>query len=140
MSGQIAAQIPVISAAWQFVIPALQDHDLAAAWPAVDPTLRLCWAREWLDLNRSDAVGDGYDLDQVAVAPTDDSPNHPLWRHFPGSCCGTCGASPILTPTSGVSEPLPASTAVDIELLYLQDKTGLEGDVWQPGQERFVLR
>ncbi len=29
--------------------------------------------------------------------------------------------------------------AVDIELLYLQDKTGLEGDVWQPGQERFVL-
>ena len=137
---EIAAQIPVISAAWRFIIPALQDHDLAAAWPAVDPTLRLCWAQEWLDLNRSDAVGDGYDLDQVAVALTDDAPNHPLWRHF---------SRVLLRDPQGIADFDPDAWgiganarlhAVDIELLYLQDKTGLEGDVWQPGQERFVLR
>ena len=28
---------------------------------------------------------------------------------------------------------------IDIELLHLQDKTRLEGDIWQPGVERLVL-
>jgi len=79
---EIAAQTPVMSAAWRFITPALQNNDLAAAWPAVDPSLQLCWAQSWLDLNRVDVAADGYDLDKVAVAFTDDPPSHPLWRHF----------------------------------------------------------
>ncbi len=31
---EIVAQIPVVSAAWRFIIPALRDDDFAAAWSA----------------------------------------------------------------------------------------------------------
>ncbi len=136
---EIAAQIPVMSAAWRFITPALQNNDLAAAWPAVDPSLQLCWAQSWLELNRVDVAADGYDLDEVAVAFTDDPPCHPLWRHF---------SRVLLRDLRGVADLDPDTwgiggnarlLAVDIELLYLQDKTGLEGGVWQPGQERFVV-
>ena len=136
---EIAAQTPVMSAAWRFITPALQNNDLAAAWPAVDPSLQLCWAQSWLDLNRVDIAADGYDLDEVALAFTDDPPSHPLWRHF---------SRVLLRDLHGVADLDPDTwgiggnarlLAVDIELLYLQDKTGLEVGVWQPGQERFVV-
>ena len=65
-----------------FSAPSLQDNDLTAAWPAVHPTLRLCWAQAWLKLNRADATADGNDLDEVAAALTDDAPDHHLWRPY----------------------------------------------------------
>ncbi len=136
---EIEAQIPVISAAWRFITPALLDHDLVAAWPAVDPDLRLCWAQAWLDLHRSDAAADGYDLDDVALAITDDAPSHPLWPHFSRVLLRDLHSVADIDPDTWGIGGNARLLAVDTELLYLQEKTGLEGGVWQPGQERFVV-
>lgn len=135
----IAAQIPVVSAAWRFIIPALQDEDLAAAWPAVDPCLRMCWAQEWLGLNSADAEAEGYDLAQVADELADEAPTHTLWRHFSRVLLRDILGIVHLDPDTWCIGANARILGVDIELLYLQDKTGLEGDTWQPGMERLVL-
>ncbi len=128
---EIVAQIPVVSAAWRFIIPALRDDGR--------PVPSLCWAQGWLGLNRADAEAEGYDLGQVAVALADEVPTHPLWRHF---------SRVLLRDLHGVADLDPDVCGVganarvfgvDIELLYLQEKTGLEGDIWQTGVERLVL-
>jgi len=136
---RIRAQIPVTSAAWRFLTPALRDNDLTVAWPAVDLTLRLCWAQAWLGLNRAQAAADGYDLHEVAVALTDDAPSHPLWRHFSRVLLRDLhGVANVDPNTWGIGANVRV-VDVDTEVLYLQDMTGLEGGVWQPGQERSVL-
>jgi hypothetical protein len=136
---EIVAQIPVVSAAWRFIIPALRDDDLAAAWPAVDPCLRLCWAQVWLGLNRADAEAEGYDLGEVADALAEEAPTHPLWRQFSRVLLRDLHGVADLDPDAWGIGANARVLGVDIELLYLQDKTGLEGDMWRAGVERLVL-
>jgi hypothetical protein len=80
--GETAAQIPVISAAWRFLVPFYEDKNLGAAWPHTDPTLRLCWAQWWADANRTALQANGHDLDKVAQALADVGGRHGLWPDF----------------------------------------------------------
>jgi len=83
---EIAAQIPVISAAWSFLEPFYAAGDLAAAWPSVDPLLRLCWAQWWLEANASSVTANGFDADEVAQVFVAQAAAHSLGSTSPGSC------------------------------------------------------
>lgn len=78
------------AAAVAWVDAVLTRGDLAAAWPATDPVLRLVLAQDWVWTNRhGPAIGHGRDWDEIAeglaaVPPADD-----LWPSFAADLVGT---------------------------------------------------
>jgi hypothetical protein len=65
--------VRLTSTAWSFLEPAVKDGDLRAAWPVVDPVLRLCLAQQWLVDNEADLVA-GFNREEVAEAFVEDEP------------------------------------------------------------------
>lgn len=78
----IAAQAPVMQAAWEFAGAYWVDHDMSAAWLATHPTLRRCWTQAWLMPLAEQASADGYDPDEVVEAFAEDVVEHALWEPF----------------------------------------------------------
>jgi hypothetical protein len=73
-SGPVAAAVDFLAL--------IAERDLRAAWPKIDPNLRLCLTQAWLYANRSHPVVANYDGEQVAGALADLSFDHELWLPF----------------------------------------------------------
>lgn len=135
----IAAQLPVVSAAWNFINCVYMDQRIDAAWPFIDPTLRLCWVQSWIDANGQAISEDGYDRETVAAALKVTRPRHPLWRNFQRVWLRDLRGLIDFDPeTYGIGSNARV-LAVDTELLYLQDKSGLIDSRWEAGTERTVF-
>lgn len=125
------------STAWSFLERAVKDGDLHAAWPVVDPVLRLCLTQQWLVDNEADLVVDGFNREEVAEAFVEDEPSHHLWPHF--------GRVHVRSLRQAMPSPdvwgIGANTrliAPDVELLYVHDTTDMTDGVWQPDEVREV--
>ncbi|MGH9224422.1 MAG: hypothetical protein ACRD2W_11735 [Acidimicrobiales bacterium] len=76
------------AAAW--VDNVLGRRDLAAAWPATDPQLRLVLAQDWVWNHRHDpAIGHDQDWDEIANGLAAGPGAHPLWGRFAAELLGT---------------------------------------------------
>lgn len=126
-----AAQHAIISAAWKFVEPYWVDHDVRAAWVATHPTLRLCWAQQWLTPMRAQARADGLNPDAVVEAFTADEVDHPLWEPFERAALK--GATLPVTPETWGIKANPEYLAPDVALLRLLP-TPTDG-VIRPGEQ-----
>lgn len=135
---EIAAQIPVVSAAWRFLEPFYELRSLTRAWPHADPVLRLCWAQWWLHANREALETDGYKLDSVAEALTAEGARHDLWEHFEGVILRDFTAAFPLDPSTWGIGAAPRVLAPDVELLYVHRQLP-EGGVWPPGASAEVV-
>jgi len=134
----IAAQLPVMNAAWAFLRP-VADGDLDAAWPHVDPLLRRCWSQYWLHANRHQLRADGYDREQVLAEFERETPEHDLWHHFVRVQLWSLHESLSgLDPAHWGIGTAARPHAPDVELLYLHDTSDLPGGVWQPDTARHV--
>lgn len=127
-----AAQLPVISAAWRFLVPFYEEKDLGAAWRHTDPTLRLCWAQWWVGANRSELLADGRDLEEVVRELASTEGRHDLWPHFERVILRDFQAACPLDPGSWGIGASPRVVAPDIELLYVH-ATVPDNGVWAPG-------
>lgn len=71
------------AAALAWVDAVLHRHDLAAAWPATDPQLRLVLAQDWVWNHRHDpAIGHDHDWDEIATGLAASPSGHRLWDRF----------------------------------------------------------
>jgi len=138
IQAEVAVQIPVISAGWSFLEPFYVAGDLAAAWPAVDPLLRLCWAQWWLQANAASITATGYDVDEVANAFVAQADDHPLWEHFARVVLRDFREALPLVPDTWAIGATPRILAVDTEVLYVHRKQP-EGGLWQPGTSSEVV-
>ncbi len=129
--GETAAQIPVISAAWRFLVPFYEEKNLGAAWPHTDPTLRLCWAQWWADVNRTALQANGHDLDKVAQALADVGGRHGLWPDFERVVIRDFQAAFSLDPRGWGIGTAPRVLAPDVELLYVHRNVPADG-IWAP--------
>ena len=135
---EMAVQIPVISAARSFLELFYVAGDLAAAWPSVDPLLRLCWAQWWLEANASSLTADGYGAEEVAQAFVAQADSHPLWKHFARVLLRDFRASFPLNPDTWAFGYSPRVLTLDTEVLYVHREQP-EGGVWQPGATNEVV-
>ncbi len=134
---EVSAQVPVISAAWRFLKPFYEDGNLAAAWPSVDPVLRLCWAQWWLHANATQVAADGH-LDQVAQTFVAETDAHPLWPHFSRVVLRDFRAAFPLDPSTWGIGAAPRVLAPDTELLYVH-RHQPAGGLWPPGATSEVV-
>lgn len=137
-NAETTAQLPVISAAWRFLVPFYEDKDLAAAWPHADPTLRLCWAQWWADANGPAMQANGHNLDEVARALADDNGRHGLWPDFERVVIRDFQAACPLESGSWGIGTIPRVVAPDVELLYVH-RNPPAGGIWAPGAAADVL-
>jgi hypothetical protein len=71
------------AAAMTWVEAVMDRGDLAAAWPATDPQLRLVLAQDWVWNHRHDpAIGHDADWDAIAHGLAAVPPEDPLWDRF----------------------------------------------------------
>ncbi|WP_214365876.1 hypothetical protein [Pseudonocardia sp. H11422] len=135
---RIAAQVPVVRAAWAFLEP-IRGGRFDQAWLAVDPVTRRCWAQHRLYANRHQLQRDGYDPEDVTAEFVNDEPDHPLWEHFVRAQLQFLHTSLTgLDPEHWGIGAAPRPVAPDVELLYLHDTSTLPGNVWQVDEERPV--
>ncbi len=105
---------------------------MRAAWPAVDPLLRLCWAQMWAEPFRATLASYGFDPDQVVDAFTAENPTHPLWPQFEDASLKLTDFGPNVhtwSVTSGLRIIAP-----DVELVGLAPIAGIK-----PGDSAFVI-
>ena len=70
-------------AAVAWVAAVMDRGDLATAWVATDPTLRLVLAQDWVWNHRHDpAIGHQADWDEIASGLAGGPDQHPLWTRF----------------------------------------------------------
>lgn len=81
IESQYRPEGPVI-AAQDFLTLLVEQEDLRAAWPLVDPALRLALVQSWLWANRYHPYAMGCDRDEVAEALSQEDPDHELWDDF----------------------------------------------------------
>ncbi len=88
MGADVHASTPqAAAAAW--VDAVVDRRDLAEAWTATDPLLRLVLAQDWVWNHRHDpAVGHDNDWDAIARGLAASPPNHPLWPRFEDEMVG----------------------------------------------------
>jgi hypothetical protein len=79
---ETAAQVPIISAAWRFLVPFYRDKDLGTAGPHADEILRVCWAEWWADANRAHLEDEGHDLNEIVRVLAIGEVEHSLRPHF----------------------------------------------------------
>ena len=73
------------AAAQAWIDDVLHGRDLAAAWPATDPQLRLVLAQDWVWNHRHDpAIGHDHDWDEIATGLAAGPGQHALWDRFAG--------------------------------------------------------
>jgi hypothetical protein len=78
------------AAATAWVEHVLARRDLAAAWPATDPQLRLVLAQDWVWNHRHDpSIGHNSDWDEIATGLVDGPGAHPLWDRFAADLLAT---------------------------------------------------
>jgi hypothetical protein len=135
---EAAAQIPVISAAWSFLVPFYEDKNLRAAWPNADADLRLCWAQWWADANTAALEANGYDLDEVARTLVSGQDRHGLWPSFERVLLRDFHATFPLDPRGWGIGAAPRVVAPDVELLYVHAELPA-GGVWAPGASAEVV-
>ncbi|WP_367324805.1 hypothetical protein [Streptomyces sp. HUAS ZL42] len=128
----LAAQAPVMQAAWAFAGAFWVDHDMRAAWRATHPTLRRCWAQAWLMPLLGQARADGYDPDEVVEAFAADEVEHDLWRPFARTQAQQGATLPVDRETWGVKVN-PDFIAPDVMLVRLLPIP--PGGVIQPGEQ-----
>jgi hypothetical protein len=128
----LAAQKPVMQAAWAFAGAYWVDQDMRAAWRATHPTMRRCWAQAWLMPMLDEARRDGYDRDEVAEAFTADEVDHPLWRPFARTTAKHAATLPVDRDTWGVKVN-PDFTAPGVMLVRLLPIP--KGGAILPGEE-----
>jgi len=89
MADQTVPESPQAAAsAW--VDTVLRRRDLAAAWPATDPKLRLVLAQDWVWNHRHDpAIGHDSDWDEIATGLAGEANAHPLWDRFAADLLAT---------------------------------------------------
>lgn len=97
----LAAQAPVMQAAWRFAQAHWVDRDMRATWLATHPTLRRCWTQAWLTPLLEQARSDGHDPDQVVEAFAEDRVDHDLWQPFARTQAKQAAALPVDTETWG---------------------------------------
>lgn len=132
------AHVKLVNSAWDFLFPIGERGDLRAAWPFVDPTLRLCLVQQWLIDNEVELEEHGYERDAVASALADEDPDHELWEHFERVHLREWRRILPSSDVWGIGENT-RTLAPDVELLYLHDTSTLEGASWQPGERRWVF-
>ena len=78
----IAAQAPVMQAAWEFAGAYWVDHNMRAAWRATHLTLRRCWTQAWLMPLIEQVRAEGLDPGEVVEAFAEGEVEHALWEPF----------------------------------------------------------
>lgn len=129
--------VRLTSTAWSFLEPAVKDGDLRAAWPVVDPVLRLSLAQQWLVDNAADVEADGLDREEIAQDFVRDEPSHELWPHFERVHVRGLGKVMPSPDVWGIG----ANTrliAPNVELLYVHDTTDMIDGTWRPDEVREV--
>jgi hypothetical protein len=71
-----------LESAYAWLTAAVQDADLAAAWPDTDPNLRLVLVQSWICANRSRPPVSGWNREELARGLTPARSTHPLWAPF----------------------------------------------------------
>ena len=124
-------------AAQAWVHEVLIRRDLAAAWPATDPQLRLVLAQDWVWNHRHDpAIGHGgdQDWDEIADGLAAAPHAHPMWDRFATDLITTWERTWRGFGTDAWNVlPEPEVLDLDLELVRFEEaETGLT--------RRFVLR
>ncbi len=71
-----------VEAALAWVRAAIDDRDLAAAWPLTDPPFRKVLAQHWILSAPGDVVGPPEQWEALADALAASPSRHPLWERF----------------------------------------------------------
>lgn len=71
-----------VEAALAWVRAALDERDLAAAWPLTDPPFRKVLAQHWILNSPPDVVGPPEQWEALADALAASPSTHPLWERF----------------------------------------------------------
>lgn len=71
-----------LESAYAWLAAVVEEGDLASAWPATDPNLRLALVQSWIWANRSRPPVSGWSREELARGLTSVRSNHPLWGLF----------------------------------------------------------
>lgn len=137
-AAEVAAQLPVIQAAWRFLRPFYESGSLEQAWPNADPALRLCWAQWWLHANDVQLRRAGHDLARAADELSAENTDSPLWPHFERVVLRDFRAAFPLDPTTWGIGAAPRVLGPDTELLYVHREVPQDG-IWLPGATAQVV-
>lgn len=124
--------VKIVAAVEKFVASVCDQHDLTSTWPGVDPNLRLCMAQQWILANARSFEAQGYGRDEVAAILADERPDHPLWQHFERVQVRSISGimpDPMVRKVGAATRLL----APDVELLFVHDHTGRDGNYCLPG-------
>lgn len=137
------AQVPVVTAAHDFLLRAARDRELLDVWHLADRTLRTCWAQHWSHANQAELARAGFGPEKVAAVLAVEKPDHVLWEDFARvmtrslyqSLVASVGADPDQWGIGTAARLV----GVDTELLYVHDLSKLPGGVWKPGAATWVF-
>ena len=71
-----------LESAYEWLAAVVEEGDLARAWPATDPNLRLALVQAWICANRSRPPVSAWNREELARGLTPARSNHPLWAAF----------------------------------------------------------
>ena len=71
-----------LESAYAWLTAVVEEGDLAGAWPATDPNLRLALVQSWICANRSRPPVSGWSREELARGLAAPRSNHPLWALF----------------------------------------------------------
>jgi hypothetical protein len=109
-----------IMAALRWLTAVLTLEDVDAAWPDVDPELRLVLAQCWLWRHRDDPSLAFHELEAAASELADEYPDHELWPEFSGALLADVRTRwPWLDLASIAAAGRPRPVAIGYELVVL---------------------